>query len=64
MNLPFQDKQTRKEKWMRAGTLRQNIIFIFVFVLPKSSFSHLYSDVLNGLWDIVSCSWSMIGITL
>ena len=28
MNLPFQYKWTRKEKWMHAGALRQNI-FLF-----------------------------------
>ena len=35
MNLPFQDKWMCKEKWMHAGTLRQNI---FLFSLMKKSF--------------------------
>ena len=27
MNLQFQDKRTRKEKWMQAGDLRRNSFF-------------------------------------
>ena len=32
MNLPFQDKRMRKEKWMQAGAFRQNTFVLFLFL--------------------------------
>ena len=56
MNLPFQDKQMRKEKLMHAGALKQNI-FILFSLLKKNTFyeikenkSRMCAHKFLGIW--------------
>ena len=51
MNLPFQDKQMCKEKWMRAGALRQNFFFFCLAFAPWAlKSSHGICFMKNNVW--------------
>ena len=59
-NLPFLDKRTRREKWMRAGALRQDIFFSlinFFFFVEKYKHSDSWKQIFWELKNTISASW-------
>ena len=45
MNLPFQDKRTGKEKWMRMGALRQNFLALWItLALSRQCKYHIFGQ--------------------